>query len=72
MPFARLKPLATLLTLSLLTSCGTIPTGTGATSVAHDFCLIVTKPIALSRNDTDETIRQVLALNKQWAALCKS
>jgi hypothetical protein len=72
MPFARPKLLGTLLTLSLLTSCATTLTGTGATEppVVHDLCLVMTKPIALSRQDTDATIRQVLALNKAWRAVC--
>lgn len=49
----------------ILTSCGTIPLASSATEpkVVDSFCAVA-KPIHPSRQDTDGTLRQIIAHNQ--------
>jgi len=61
---ARLKPLASLSALFLLTGCGTLTAGID--SGCKSF-----KPISWSKKDTPQTKKEVVAHNKAYDAVCK-
>ena len=67
-PMGRLlvrSALVAALVLPLATACGTM-TDIGATRVACQ----ASEPILWSKEDTDETIRQVKEHNARWTSIC--
>ncbi len=44
-------------------------TGCGGASPVNDFCLIY-EPVYVSKDDSDETVRQTMRNNVAWEALC--
>jgi hypothetical protein len=68
MSFARRAMRAALLLMPLLilASCATTTASVGTDAVACSAF----EPIRWSKNDTDETIRQVKEHNAAWAAIC--